>query len=214
MVLRGRLRQYWRSWLALSVLVAVAGGFVLAATAAGRRTAAAVPGLTARHGYEVIVYSGRPLPQLSRLPHVTSVTPVPAAFAITLGCASCRKPIDTDKTLINEVPPGQLPRMAMLLSGRMPDPSQPGEVLASFTLARDNGVRVGSVIRARLASRAQLNAQIRVTGRRYRSGSGAELRVRAVCAHGSAGRGGEMPGGRLGAAPRRRGDAVPHAFRS
>ena len=36
MVLRGRFRQYWKSWLALSVLVALAGGFVLASAAAGR----------------------------------------------------------------------------------------------------------------------------------------------------------------------------------
>ena len=157
MVLRGRLRQHWKSWLALSVLVAVAGGFVLATTAAGRRTAAAVPGFTARHGYDVIVYSGRQLPQLTRLPHVVSVTPVPAAFAVTLRCASCRSPIDTENTLINEVPPGQLPRMVMLLSGRMPRQSDPGEVLASFTLAQANGVRVGSVIRTQVASLAQLH---------------------------------------------------------
>jgi ABC-type lipoprotein release transport system permease subunit len=156
MVHRGRLRQHWKSWLALSVLVALAGGFVLATTAAGRRTAAALPGFTARHGYDVIVYSGRPLPQMARLPHVVSMTPVPAAFALTLGCVSCRKPIDSENTLINEVPPGQLPRMVMLLSGRMPHPSDPGEVLASFTLAQDNGVRIGSVIRTRLASLAQL----------------------------------------------------------
>jgi hypothetical protein len=38
-VLRGRLRPHWKSWLALSVLVAVAGGFVLATKAASRRTA-------------------------------------------------------------------------------------------------------------------------------------------------------------------------------
>jgi hypothetical protein len=157
MVLRGRFRQYWKSWLALSVLVALAGGFVLASAAAGRRTAVALPGFTARHDYDVIVYSGTPLPQLARLPHAVAVTPVPAAFAVTFGCASCRKPIDTENTLINEVPPGQLPRMVMLLSGRMPDPSDPREVLASFTLAQDNGVRVGSVIRTQLASVAQLN---------------------------------------------------------
>ena len=35
MVLRGRFRQYWKSWLALSVLVALAGGFVLVSAAAG-----------------------------------------------------------------------------------------------------------------------------------------------------------------------------------
>src|ERR1700727_2595940 len=113
MVLRGRFRQYWKSWLALSGLVALAGGF--------------------------------------------AVTAVTAAFPVALGCASCRKPIDLENTLINEVPPGQLPRLVMLLSGRMPHPSDPREVLASFTLAQDNGVRVGSVIRAQLASLAQLN---------------------------------------------------------
>jgi hypothetical protein len=58
--------------------------------------------------------------------------------------------------LINEVPPGELPRTVTLLSGRMPDQSDPREVLASFTLAKDNGVRVGSVIQAQLASSAQL----------------------------------------------------------
>jgi hypothetical protein len=45
----------------------------------------------------------------------------------------------------------------MLLSEWRPDPSDPGEVLASVTLAQDNGVRVGSVIRTQLASAAQLN---------------------------------------------------------
>jgi ABC-type lipoprotein release transport system permease subunit len=156
MVLRGRFRQHWKSWLALSVLVAVAGGFVLAAAAAARRTAVAFPEFTARHGYDAIAYSGQPLPQLARVRHVRSVTPVPAAFPATLRCASCRKPVDANNLLINEVPPRELPRMVMLLSGRMPRQSDPDEVLASFTLAQENGVRVGSVIRAQLASLAQL----------------------------------------------------------
>jgi ABC-type lipoprotein release transport system permease subunit len=156
MVLRGRFRQHWKSWLALSVLVAVAGGFVMTAAAAGRRTAAAFPEFAARHGYDVIVYSGQPLPQLTRLPDVASVTPVLVPISRALRCASCRKPIDTENFLINEVPPRQLPRMVMLLSGRMPGQSDPSEVLASFTLARDNGVRIGSVIRAQLGSPARL----------------------------------------------------------
>jgi hypothetical protein len=156
MVLRTRRRQYWKSWLALGLLVALTGGFVLTTAAAGHRTAAAFPEFAARHGYDVMVYSGRPLPQLTRLPHVSSVTPVPVAISGAVGCASCRKPIDTDNFLVNEVPPGQLPRMVRLLSGRMPRQSDPREVLASFTLARDNGVRIGSVIRVRLGSPAQL----------------------------------------------------------
>jgi hypothetical protein len=156
MVLRGRFRQYWKSWLALSLLVAVAGGFVLIAASAGHRTADAFPRFVAKHGYDIIVYSGKPLPQLARVPHVSSATPVPVTISDTVGCASCRKPIDTDNFLVNEVPPGQLPRMVALLSGRMPRQSDPGEVLASFTLARDNGVRIGSVLRPQLITQAQL----------------------------------------------------------
>jgi hypothetical protein len=155
MVLRGRFRQHWRSWLALSVLVAVAGGSVLAAAATARRTAAAFPGFAARHGYDVIVYSGQPLPQLARLPQVASVTPVLAPYSGGPVCASCRQPIDASNFLVNEVPPGELSRMISLLSGRMPDQSAPGEVLASFTLAQANGVRVGSVIRVPLVSPSQ-----------------------------------------------------------
>jgi hypothetical protein len=156
MVLRGRFRQYWKSWLALSLLVAVAGGFVLITASAGHRTADAFPRFAARHGYDVIVYSGQPLPQLARAPHVSSATPVPVTVSDTVGCASCRKPIDTDNFLVNEVPPGQLPRTVTLLSGRMPRQSDPGEVLASFTLARDNGVRIGSVLQPQLGTPAQL----------------------------------------------------------
>ena len=156
MVLRGRFRQYWRSWLALSLLVALAGGFVLIAASAGHRTADAFPRFAARHGYDVIVYSGKPLPRLARVPHVSSATPVPVTISDTVGCASCRKPIDTNNFLVNEVPPGELPRMVTLLSGRMPRQSDPGGVLASFTLARDNGVHIGSVLQPQLGTPAQL----------------------------------------------------------
>ena len=156
MVLRVRSRQYWKSWLALSLLVAIAGGFVLTTASAGHRTSHAFPEYAARHGYDVIVYSGHRVPQLSRLPHVTSVTPALVTYNGAVGCVSCRKPIDTRNFLINEVPPGQLPRMMTLLSGRMPRQSDPGEVVASFTLARDNGVRVGSVLRPQLGTEADL----------------------------------------------------------
>ncbi len=150
MVLRGRSRRHWRSWLALSVLIAVAGGFVLGAVAAGRRTASAFPGFVARHGYDIVVYSSHSLPKLARLPEVDSATPVSAAYVGRLRCSSCRKPIDTSNFLILEVSPRHLPRMVSLLSGRMPDQSHPTEVLASYTLAQDNGVHIGSVIRASL----------------------------------------------------------------
>jgi FtsX-like permease family len=160
LVLRGRFRQYGKSWLVLGLLVAVAGGFVLAAAAAGRRTAAAFPGYVARHGYDLVVYSAQPLPKLATLPDVRSVTPVQVTAGGQPRCASCRRPIDNPNFLINEVPPRVLPRMVTLLSGRMPNQSRPGEVLASQTLAADNGVRVGSVIRVPLYSEAALQGTI------------------------------------------------------
>ena len=155
MVLRGRFRQYWKAWLALSVLVALAGGFVLTTASAGHRTAGAFPRFAARYGYDTIVYSGHRLTGLTRLPRVSTVTPALVTISADVGCASCRKPIDTENFLVNQVTPGQLPRMVSLRSGRMPRQSAPDEVLASFSLARDNGVRIGSVLRPQLVTPAQ-----------------------------------------------------------
>jgi hypothetical protein len=156
MVLRVRLRQHWRSWLALAALVALVGGFVMAAAATGRRTAAAFPGFVAGHGYDAIVYSGHPLPGLARIPQVALVTPVLAPSAFPGRCTSCRKPIDPGSFGVFEVAPGSLSRVVRLLSGRMPDQSNPDEVLASYTLARDNGVRIGSVIEVLTPTPAQV----------------------------------------------------------
>jgi len=94
MLLRARLRQHWTSWLALAALVTLAGGLVMAAVPTGRRPAAAFPDFVARHGYDAIVYSARPLPELARIPQVALVTPVRGPFTAMPRCAPCRKPID------------------------------------------------------------------------------------------------------------------------
>jgi len=148
LVLRARLRLHWRSWLALAALVALVGGFVMAAASTGRRTAAALPDFVARHGYDTLVYSSHPLPGLARIPQVALVTPALLPFAFPARCGSCSRQINTSESFsVFEVPPSRLPRVTKLLSGRMPGQSNPDEVLASYTLARDNGVRIGSVIR-------------------------------------------------------------------
>jgi FtsX-like permease family len=178
MVLRARLRQYWKSWLALSVLVAVVGGFVLAAAVTGRRTAAAFPRFVARHGCDVVVYAGHPLPQLARLPQVARVTTAVLPFAGPPRCASCRKQIAYGDFAIFAVARPGLARMAKLLSGRMPDQSDPHEAVASYTLARDNGVRLGSVIRVPTLSPSQL-AEVN-EGKQPRAGKGPLLTLRVV----------------------------------
>jgi hypothetical protein len=71
LVLTARGRRYWRSWLLLGLVVAVGTGFVLAAVTAGRRADSAFPRFVASHGYDAIVYSGRPLPKLGTMREVS-----------------------------------------------------------------------------------------------------------------------------------------------
>ena len=157
MVLRVRLRRHWKSWLALAALVALVSGFVMAAAVTARRTAAALPDFTARHGYDALVYSNHPLPELTRFPQVSRVTTVHAPFSFAGRCVSCRTQIDPAATFsVIEVPPVSLSRVVKLLSGRMPDQSNPDEVLASYSLASDNGVHIGSVIRVLTPTPAQV----------------------------------------------------------
>jgi hypothetical protein len=157
MVLRAQLRQHGKSWLALAVLAALAGGLVMAATVTARATAAAFPGFVARYGYDAIVYTARPLPQLARIPQVTQVTPVRVPWVAAVGCASCAAINTSGSPDAFELAPGDLARTVKLVAGRMPDQSDPGEALASSTFADDSGVRVGSVIQILEPTPAQIS---------------------------------------------------------
>ena len=76
LVFRAELRRRWRSWLAIALLVALVGGFVLAATAAGRRTDSAFPRFVATYGFDAVAYTTQPVPKLATLPEVASATEV------------------------------------------------------------------------------------------------------------------------------------------
>jgi len=158
MVLRAQVRQHGKSWLALAVLAALVGGLVMAATVTARATAAAFPEFLARYGYDDVVYTARPLPQLVKMPQVTQVTPVRAPFVAAVGCASCDAINASGGFDAFELTPRDLARTVKLVAGRMPDQSDPGEALASATFADDSGVRVGSVIQILEPTPAQLAA--------------------------------------------------------
>ena len=150
LVFGAELRRRWRSWLILIALIAVVGGLVLAATAAGRRTATAFPRFVASHGYDIYIYNQAPVPGLSKLPGVSSVTAIgnPASGQPT--CACTTHAINPSDFYINELSPTALRRVVKLVAGRMPAESSPYDVLASFTLQQDFGVHIGSVIHAPL----------------------------------------------------------------
>ena len=157
LVFGAEFRRRWRSWLILAALIAVVGGLALAATAAGRRTATAFPRFVHDHGYDVLIFNFDPLPQLSKLPGVSSVT---TGFVLGSGdytCACTRNLNDSNLTLQSLSRPG-MHRVVKLVAGRMPDPASPDELLASYNLETDFGVHVGTVITSPFYTLAQRQA--------------------------------------------------------
>ena len=142
---RAEFRTRWRSWLAMALLISVVGGFVLFATAAGRRTEDAFPGFVAAHGYDAIVYASRPAPEVARLPGVVSATEMVIPDTGNPRCPGCRALNPSGFGVAVAPAAGRTP--FKLISGRLPDPSAPDQVLASFTMEQEAGVHVGSVVR-------------------------------------------------------------------
>jgi hypothetical protein len=145
LVLRAELKRRWRSWIALAALIALVGGLVLAAAAAGRRTASAFPDFVSTYGFDAAVYSNQPVPELAKVPGVSSVTELITLYNGQPTC-SCTHAVNPDNFDVDVVPPAARP-VSRLLSGHWPDPSSLDQVLASFTLEEDYGVHVGTVIR-------------------------------------------------------------------
>ena len=157
-----QLRHRWRSWLAIAVLIGLVGGAVMAAVAAGRRTESAFPGFVAAKGFDAEVYSFHPLPKISRFPGVVAVT---EAFGPDNGqptCA-CKHPINPSYFGLVALPTTAKPDFN-LVSGRLPDPSNAYEVVASYTLRQDEGVHLGTVIRVPFYARSQQSAYDSATG--------------------------------------------------
>jgi ABC-type lipoprotein release transport system permease subunit len=148
-------RRRWRSWLILVVLVAVVGGLTLAAAAAGRRTATAFPRFVDDHGYDVLIFNITPLPQLTKLPEVASVTIGLVPGNTTATCTTCSHDINSSGYTLETFTPRAMNRAVKLVSGRMPDPSAADELLASYNLEQDYGVHVGTTIRMPFLTAAQ-----------------------------------------------------------
>jgi hypothetical protein len=137
----------------LGVLVALTTGLVLAGVSAGRRTAAAFPSFVATHGYDALAYSSKPLPKIGRLPEVRSVEAVVSPATGAPSCV-CDRSIGQEEFSLDVAPTNTLSRVVNLVAGRMPDPSDPHQVLASFTM-KDYGVHVGTAMRVPFYAQSQ-----------------------------------------------------------
>ena len=156
LVMRAELRRRWRGWLALVLLVALVSGVALAAAAAGRRTDSAFPSFLAAHGFDAAVYTGEPVPEKLKFAEVTSVSELIGTDSGEPGC-SCNHPLQASDFGVIFAPP-RGPSLSKLVSGRMPNPSAPDQVLASFTLQQDEGLHLGSLIRVPFYSSSQVAA--------------------------------------------------------
>jgi hypothetical protein len=153
---RAESRRRWRSWLAIALLISLVGGLVLAATAAGRRTESAFPRFIAAHGFDALVYATQPVPKLAQLPGVASVTEL-ASPANGQPTCDCSHLINPNGFGVFVAPPnGRSP--FKLVSGHLPDPSAPDQVLASFSLQQDDGVQLGTVIHVPFYAPSQASA--------------------------------------------------------
>jgi ABC-type lipoprotein release transport system permease subunit len=157
LVFGAEFRRRWRAWLILVVLIAMVGGLVLAATAAGRRTADAFPRFVAAHGADFDVLTATPDPGLARLPEVASVLTASVPFNDNLHCA-CRRGINGVFLNFEDFSARGLSRAVQLVAGRLPAPSSPDELIASYNLQQDFGVHVGTVIRTSFFGSSQKKA--------------------------------------------------------
>jgi hypothetical protein len=153
LLLQAGARHRWRSWLALTLLVTLVVGLVLASASTARRTATAFPRFVAAHGYDAAFYSVKPLRNVASLPQVSSSVLVRLVASGAPSCP-CTRPINVNNFSIEEVPSRQLAQIVKLVGGRMPDQGDPYEVLAPDDFA-SYGVHVGTVMRVHLAAASQ-----------------------------------------------------------
>jgi hypothetical protein len=154
LMLRSGLRQRWKSWLALSLLTAVVVGVVLAGAQTARRTSTAWSRYEAAYGFDTFAFSANPIHDASSLPGVVATVRITSPAPGPPRCDTCTGQINDNDFSIQEVSPAQLTKLVKLESGRLPDQSEPEEVLASESLV-PLGVHIGTVIHVPLASSAQ-----------------------------------------------------------
>jgi ABC-type lipoprotein release transport system permease subunit len=147
-----KLRAGWRGWATLAVLVALAGGTVLAAVAGAIRTDTAYPRfLAASNASDALVAPAGPGTggydaAVAKLPGVAVAAPVVginaapvSASGVADNSATVVAPLDGRFSRALEIP--------KMLAGRLPAASAPREIAVSQTGAQQLHLRVGSTLR-------------------------------------------------------------------
>src|SRR2546430_7779930 len=149
--LRAELRQQWRTWLALAVLVGLIGGVALTAAAGARRTDTAYPRfLRASHAADLLVTPARSgfhgyFRALARLPEVSSLAPAmflqmslpgPGASPFS-GLVAQASPFGGEGVSVDRV---------KVVAGRIFNPADPRAVVINQQLADRAHLRPGGTL--------------------------------------------------------------------
>jgi ABC-type lipoprotein release transport system permease subunit len=161
--LRAEVRSNLRGWLAVSLLVGLLGGLVIAAAAGARRTETAVGRLAEASkisdismpvGSE-IGYADLSLDRVKQLPQVASAYHDEGFFY--RGLTDKGRKFDTSEVGLSASPDGGgvTQDRPNIVAGRAADPDRVDEVVPEESAARAIGLKVGSTFSARFASKAQ-----------------------------------------------------------
>ena len=149
--LRAGMRQQWRAWLGLAVLLGVIGGIALAAAAGARRTDTAYPRfLRASHAADMLVTPARSgfhgyFRALARLPEVSLLAPAmflqlslpgPDASPFS-GMVAQASPFGGEGVLVDRV---------KVAAGRIFNPADPRAVMINQQLADREHLRPGGTL--------------------------------------------------------------------
>jgi ABC-type lipoprotein release transport system permease subunit len=149
---RAEFRTRWRAWLALALIVGVAGGAVLALAAGARRTDTAYQRfLRSQDAYDVLLITTSDvfgaetsrtaqfdLDEVRRLPEVAETARGAQSF-VSVG-AGVGVLIPKDERMGNAI------NRFKMLEGRRPNPNERSEAVVSFTFADQYGLGVGDQI--------------------------------------------------------------------
>jgi hypothetical protein len=160
-VFRAELWRRWVSWLALSLLVALIGGTVLAGVSTAQRTSSAFSSFSHRYGYDAELFASSPFAKgYFNLPYVTKVT-LEGYYGNGNGNAGGHFVPNQDLNL-QSLPSSNQSTTIKLLSGRLPTGLH--DVLVGFSMQQQFGLTIGSRVTVPLYALSQSRAFLTSNG--------------------------------------------------
>ena len=140
------------------LLISVVGGLV-----SPRRPRVAArnqrfPTFVAAHGFDADVYATQPVPKLAKLPGVISAAEVIGADSMANRRATAPTRSTRRTSASSCASPRAGDRFSKLVSGQLPDPSAPDQVLAIVHPPTGHGVHLGTVIHVPFYAASQASA--------------------------------------------------------